>query len=194
MQELHVWLAFSSNPSQRSRNVITDRTVSNMSSSRRTGILLFRVDLWFALCCLLCHGVALNEPKPTIRFALVLPGNHLAKLKTTFETLLRELSQDNTLSVQLKGFVLNWEEKSRSIVELWTGIQDLIDLNVSGVISFLPSPESELLVFLLRDASIPVIGLSSANQQWPSPDKVRYYDLFLEFSTVSHEMWFGEES
>ena len=123
-----------------------------------------QVHLILQAFCWLSISRAGCEPwKPAkATLCLILPVNpSAAKIRASFETIVNESSIDGAPAMELDAITLFWRQENRSLFQLTSTIQSLIDSNVTGVISFLPVSQNQPLLSLLSGTLIPVVGIEN---------------------------------
>lgn len=108
----------------------------------------------------------------TIKIAFVLEYTQGEdQLITVFDDFLKE---NNNYFYNVVGITLKWNRKDTP-GSMWTKIEEnVVNQNVTLVISFLPSCTNQLLVDALSKSIIPIIGLQSQTEELYSNNKVSY--------------------
>lgn len=107
-----------------------------------------------------------------IKIAFVLEDTQSEdQLKTAFDDFLKE---NNNYLYSVVGITVKWNRKDTP-GSIWTEIEEnLVNQNVTLVISFLPSCTNQLLVDALSKSIVPIIGLQSQREELYSNNKVSY--------------------
>lgn len=93
------------------------------------------------------------------------------QLITVFDDFLKE---NNNYFYNVVGITVKWNRKDTP-GSMWTKIEEnVVNQNVTLVISFLPTCTNQLLVDALSKSIIPIIGLQSQTEELYSNNKVSY--------------------